>query len=99
MFRMFHCCYCLTSLDLSSFDTSRVTSMEAMFDSCSALSDLDVSGFDTSKVTDMVGMFRYCPNLTGLDLSSFDFSRVQYYAEFMDEGMTVNGRPWERLFR
>ena len=86
-------------MDLSSFDTSRVTDMEAMFESCSALSDLDVSGFDTSKVTNMVGMFRGCQSLTDLDLSSFDFSHVQYYGDFMDEGMTVNGRPWERLFR
>lgn len=99
MFRMFQYCNCLTSLDLSSFDTSRVTDMEAMFESCSALSDLDVSGFDTSKVTNMVGMFRGCQSLTDLDLSSFDFSHVQYYGDFMDEGMTVNGRPWERLFR
>ena len=99
MFRMFHYCPSLTSLDLSSFDTSCVTDMEAMFDSCSALAELDVSGFDTSQVTNMVGMFRNCISLSDPDLSSFDFSHVQYYGEFMDEGMTANGVRWEKLFR
>ena len=98
MFRMFQYCNKLTSLDLSSFDTSRVTDMMEMFDSCSGLSSLDVSGFDTSHVTDMVGMFRGCQRLTNLDLSSFDFSNVEFYGDFMNEGMTINGTPWERLF-
>lgn len=99
MFRMFQGCSSLTSLDLSSFDTSCVTDMEAMFDSCNALTRLDVSSFDTSRVTNMVGMFRNCRSLRSLDLSSFDFSNVQYYGEFMDEGMTANGVRWENLFR
>ena len=66
----------LTSLDLSSFDTSNVTSMSGMFYECHSLTNLDLSGFDTSNVTDMSGMFYNCICLKNLDLSSFDTSNV-----------------------
>ena len=63
-----------TSLDLSSFDTSKVTSMSGMFYSSAAIS-LDLSNFNTSKVTNMGYMF-YDSKATTLDLSSFDTSNV-----------------------
>lgn len=66
----------LTSADLSSFDTSMVTSMFSMFFDCSALTILDLSGFDTSAVDRMDQMFCHCRSLTTLDLSSFDTSAV-----------------------
>ena len=66
----------LTTLDLSSFDTSQVTSMNSMFNGMSNLTTLDLSNFDTSKVTDMNYMFAEMFNLTTLDLSSFDTSKV-----------------------
>lgn len=98
MSRMFQCCDSLTELDLSTFDTSCVTDMEAMFEACGKLANLNLSGFDTAQVTNVVGMFRDCRSLTNLDLSGFNSSNVQYYSEFMDEGVTVNGVPWEQLF-
>ena len=73
---MFEYCRSLTSLDVSSFDTSAVTDMYGMFESCSALTNLDVSSFDTSAVTDMRWMFNGCSSLTRLDVSSFDTSAV-----------------------
>ena len=66
----------LTTLDLSSFDTSHVTSMNSMFSDMSALTTLDLSNFDTSRVTNMSYMLYYMPNLTTLNLSSFDTSKV-----------------------
>ena len=69
-------CHDLTSLDVSSFDTSNVTDMNNMFFLCSALTSLDVSHFDTSKVKDMSGMFRSCSSLTSLDVSNFDTTDV-----------------------
>ena len=70
--RMF--CRCIAqSIDLSNFDTSKVTNMSNMFYCCEAHS-LDFSTFDTSNVTDMSEMFKCC-NRT-LDLSSFDTSNV-----------------------
>ena len=66
----------ILELDLSNFDTSKVTNMSHMFHDASSLATLDLSSFDTSKVTDMSWMFRNVPNLTTLDLSSFDTSKV-----------------------
>ena len=56
MSSMFDGCRSLTSLDLSHFDTSQVTSMGSMFDGCSSLTSLDLSHFDTSQVTSMGSM-------------------------------------------
>ena len=71
MSAMFHNCYSLTALDVSSFDTSNVTDMGSMFEKCSGLTALDVSGFDTSNVTNMYAMFWACSGLTALDVSRF----------------------------
>ena len=78
---MFYGCSSLKSLDLSSFNTSSVTSMRGMFLYDNALTSINLSSFDTSKVTNMGDMFEYCDNLTVLDLSSFDTSNVKimYY--------------------
>ena len=73
---MFVYCRSLTSLDVSKFDTSKVTDMECMFENCSSLTSLDVSNFDTSQVTKMGWMFFECSSLTGIDISNFDTSRV-----------------------
>ena len=51
----------LTTLNLSSFDTSKVTRMQAMFYGMSSLTTLDLSNFNTSRVTDMRHMF-YLPD-------------------------------------
>ena len=73
---MFSGCLSLTSLDLSSFDTSKVTTMGCMFEGCKSLTSLDLSNFDTSSVTNMSKMFYGCNSLTSLDLSNFDTSSV-----------------------
>lgn len=74
---MFYKCYQLRSLDVSGFDTSRVTMMQAMFRECGGLTELDVSTFDTSKVMNMAQMFSTCTSIEYLDLSNFDTSRVE----------------------
>ena len=76
MVGMFSGCSSLTSVDLSSFDTSKVTDMSSMFSGCSSLTSVDLSSFDTSKVTRMDAMFNSCRPLTSLDLSGFDTSKV-----------------------
>ena len=76
MSSMFESCSGLTSLDLSGFDTSAVTSMGYMFAYCSGLTSLNLSGFNTSAVTSMDSMFYSCSGLTSLDLSGFDTSAV-----------------------
>ena len=74
--RMFRDLSNLISLDVSSFDTSQVTNMEAMFSRMSNLTTLNLSNFDTSKVTSMIGMFFDTHELTSLNVSNFDTSNV-----------------------
>ena len=50
---MFYDCTSLEKIDLSSFDTSRVTNMHAMFYDCVSLKSLDLSNFNASQVTDV----------------------------------------------
>ena len=66
----------ILELDLSNFDTSKVTNMYAMFNGMSNLTTLNLSNFDTSKVTKMWTMFNGMSNLTSLNLSSFNTSQV-----------------------
>lgn len=66
----------IIDVDLSSFDTSQVTSMSYMLSSISKLTSLNLSNFDTSKVTNMSNMFSSMSGLTSLNLSSFDTSKV-----------------------
>ena len=73
---MFSNCSGLTSLDVSKFDTSNVTTMYQMFEKCTGLSNLDISNFGTSNVTNMGYMFSNCSGLTNLDVSKFDTSKV-----------------------
>ena len=68
---MFSNCSRLTSIDLSGWNTSKVTDMRSMFYYCTGLTSIDLSGWNTSKVTDMDGMFLNCSRLTSIDLSSF----------------------------
>ena len=69
----------LVFVDLSNFDTSKVTTMYAMFYNCSSLKSLDLSNFDTSQVTDMYAMFYGCSSLESLDLSNFDMINCNSY--------------------
>ena len=73
---MFSSCSSITSLDISSFDTSNVTNMQGMFAVCYGLTELDLSSFDTSNVIDMSFMFFHCYSLTSLDISSFNTIKV-----------------------
>ena len=67
----------LEKLDLSNFNTSKVTNMSSMFKNWSSLTSLDISSFNTSKVTDMSNMYQSCSSLTSLNLSNFNTSNVK----------------------
>ena len=71
---MFYECICLENLDLSKFDTKKVTYMRNMFYNCTSLTNLDVSGFNTTKVTNFDSMFYGCSNLNEIDVSGFNTS-------------------------
>ena len=69
MCNMFTGCLALTSLDLSGFNTSKVTDMRYMFNGIN-LESLDLSSFNTSKVTEMNGMFNWCDKLQTIYVGS-----------------------------
>ena len=63
---MFSLCSSLTSLDLSNFNTAKVTNMESMFRGCSYLKTIYASDkFTTAAVTKSENMFLYCGSLSG----------------------------------
>ena len=66
----------ILEIDLSRFDTSKVTNMQDMFAGMFNLTSLNLSSFDTSKVTNMHAMFYRVSNLTTLNLSNFNTSQV-----------------------
>ena len=66
----------IKNLDLSGWNTSKVTNMNRMFHVCDSLESLDLSGWDTSNVEHMNWMFFYCGSLKSLNLSGWDTSKV-----------------------
>lgn len=104
---MFAYCEEITTLDLSTFKTGKVTDMSSMF-ACdfaygesgwtgvTSLMSIDISGFDTSAVTNMEGMFANCSQLTELDVSGFNTSNVTDMSSMFAEcesitSLKVNG--------
>ena len=77
----------ILEIDLSGFDTSKVTNMNSMFAYMSKLTTLNLSHFDTSQVTNMGYMFYNMPALTTLNPSSFDTSQVTNMG-YMFSGMS-----------
>ncbi|WP_289864617.1 BspA family leucine-rich repeat surface protein, partial [Enterococcus faecalis] len=65
----------LKQIDLSKFNTSKVTNMNSMFYS-GGFEQLDLTSFDTSNVTNMGSMFSANRSLTEVNVSSFDTSNV-----------------------
>ena len=63
-------------IDLSNFDTSKVTDMSSMFYNMRNLTSLNLTNFDTSQVTNMSFMFLNVAKPTSLDISNFDTSNV-----------------------
>ena len=83
----------ILEVDLSNFDTSKVTNMASMFNAMPKLTSLNLSNFDTSKVMDMSYMFSAIRNLITLNLSNFDTSKVtnmQYMFAGMHNVTTLN---------
>ena len=83
--RMFQGCKNITKINLSNFDTSKVTTMQYMLNDCSNLNLLDLSNINTSNVEDMSFLFYRCNYLTSLYLSNLDTSKVTNMQKmFMD---------------
>ena len=75
---MFYRCPNLKSIDLSSFNTSKINEMRGMFSDCSSLESINLSSLDTSNVNNMSFMFNGCCSLKSLDLTSINTFKVNY---------------------
>ena len=73
---MFYNCSSLIEINLSTYDTERVTNMSYMFFGCYNLYNLNLSKFNTEQVTDMSYMFYRCCSLKDLNLSLFNTKQV-----------------------
>lgn len=75
MTAMFNGCSSLASLDVSGWDTSKVTDMSYLFKNCSSVSRIDLSNFNTTHCTRMRELFAgmdILNEITLSDLFSFD---------------------------
>lgn len=77
MERMFVNTSNLTSLDVSNWDTSKVTNMSQMFYRVD-IATLDTSNWDTSSVINMESMFAGATKVASLEVSNWDTSQVIY---------------------
>ena len=74
---LFEECPLLYYIDLSNFNTSKVTDMGFMFNKCNKLKLIKgIEKFNTNEVINMRAMFQQCNSLEELDLSNFNTSKV-----------------------
>ena len=73
---MFGDCHSLTSIDLTHFNTLKVTNIGTMFKNCYSLKEINLSSFDTKLIVYLDNLFNGCRSLTSINLSSFDTSAV-----------------------
>lgn len=79
---MFSSCTSLETLDLSSFNTEKVTTMATMFEKSKNLRSIKLpKGFIGSSVTNLNATFRGCESLTELDLSGSNSENVKDMSE------------------
>ena len=76
MEKLFSYCNSIKSIDVSTFNTSKVENMFDLFAYCYELISLNLTNFDTSNVYNMQGMFCYDRNIKYLDLSHFNVSKA-----------------------
>ena len=67
----------ITTLDLSLFNTEKVTNMNSMFNECRNLTNIiNLNNLNTTSAVSFSEMFYNCSSLTTLDVSNFDTSNV-----------------------
>ena len=83
-------CKELESINLLSFDTSKVTIMDHMFYNNYNLLSLDLSSFETNQVTKMDYMFANCYNLETLNISKFNSTKASVQDIFTNSTKLIN---------
>ena len=66
----------IINIDLSKFDSSKVTNMLKIFQDCTSLTSINLKNLNTSIVEDMRDLFVNCKNLKSIDVSDFNTKSV-----------------------
>ena len=75
----------LRSLDVSNWDTSRMSSASYMFSGSLSLQSIDVGNWNTGLLADASYMFLECPSLKCIDVSNWDVKELrEAYCMFMN---------------
>ena len=74
---LFSGCSNIISIDLSSFDSKKLTKMFGMFMGCEKLKNINLNNFDSRNVTNIQYTFSNCKNLQEVNLSSFNTENVE----------------------
>jgi len=82
----FRNCTSLTTLDVSSWDTSSVTQMYQTFQICTSLTDLDVSGWDIDQVTNFTN---FAQNVT-IPTATYDAILIAWEAQAPTSGISIS---------
>ena len=73
---LFADCTLLKKVDISHFNTDKVTNMNSMFKGCKLLKEIVLANINTQNVTDMGCMFYGCKSLKNLDVSKLNTEKV-----------------------
>ena len=77
---LFYECKKLIKVDLSNFDTSRITSFRKLFSYCVNLEEIKgLNNLITSNIEDVGYIFEHCEKIKFLDLSGFDTSNINSF--------------------
>ena len=80
----------LKNINLTSFDTSNITSMDSMFSGCTTLENVTFDGIDTRKLNSMNYMFRNCDNLQEINMSPINAQNVKNMSSIFDGCKKLN---------
>ena len=79
--RMFKNCTSLTSVDISTFNMTKMastsTSLDYMFADCISLQSINLSGVNPETATSLKYMFHNCSSLKKIDFPSFNLSKAE----------------------
>lgn len=89
---MSRACEALSTLNLTRFNTSKVTDMSYMFNGCNNLTTIYASSrWSVASVTASTDMFTGCTNLTGDKGTTYASNRITYLYAHLDEGTSSPG--------
>lgn len=91
-------CKKLSSLNLSTWNTSKCNSIYAVFYNCASVTSIDLTGWDISNMTNIAYTFDHCSSLTSVDISNWNTSNVTNMASVFNQCYklaTIDVSKWD----